>query len=328
MFHVLCSLLLCLKLYFLGRYKASDLATSTQITMSQDLEITPDESISQIMADDFINEYDVDDIYGTSSSTPRFANRRTNIGPSSSISGSSFGPSTQGKLLYVTVDNVDEAKSKISVDILDKDANRKEEYKSVHWRCQSKFIRKSYWEEYDEVVDLVDKAPKLRCKHCLTLFLHPTRSSHGTTTAIKRHIESRCPKYKLKNKQSTTTQSGTGFFSGSSKPSSDRPVKITKDFLEEQILKFFVSGNIPFNQADNEHFQRLMSFIPINDKPATSPSRTTLRARLSKYSELAVQDLKDVLTHNESKISLALDCWSSRSRQGYLGMFVTYIRAF
>lgn len=71
-----------------------------------------------------------------------------------------------------------------------------------------------------------------------------------------------------------------------------------------------------------------MSFIPINDKPATSPSRTTLRARLSKYSKLAVQDLKDVLTQNESKISLALDCWSSRSRQGYLGTFVTYIWSF
>jgi len=97
-------------------------------------------------------------------------------------------------------------------------------------------------------------------------------------------------------------------------------VKVTKELLEEQILKFFVSGNIAFNQADNEHFRTLMSFIPINNKPATSPGRTTLRARLSKYAKLSEEQLKELLKNNQSKISLALDCWSSKNKRGFLGM--------
>jgi len=46
-------------------------------------------------------------------------------------------------------------------------------------------------------------------------------------------------------------------------------MKVTKELLQEQILKFFVSGNIAFNQADNEHFRTLMSFIPIDNKPCS-----------------------------------------------------------
>ena len=81
--------------------------------MSQDLEITPDESISQINADNFSNDYDDDDIYGTTSSAPHLGNLRTNVRPSSSISASSIGPSTRGKLFYVTAENAHEAKKKI-----------------------------------------------------------------------------------------------------------------------------------------------------------------------------------------------------------------------
>jgi hypothetical protein len=47
---------------------------------------------------------------------------------------------------------------------------------------------------------------------------------------------------------------------------------ITKEALEEQILKFFVSGNIPFAQADNPHFRSLISMIKINKEPAHAPS--------------------------------------------------------
>ena len=101
-------------------------------------------------------------------------------------------------------------------------------------------------------------------------------------------------------------------------------MKITKELLEEQILKFFVSGNIAFNQVDNEHFRTLMSFIPINNKPAISSDRTTLHARLSKYAKLSEEQLKELLKNNQSKISLALDCWSSKNKRGFLDMLYCY----
>jgi len=102
---------------------------------------------------------------------------------------------------------------------------------------------------------------------------------------------------------------------------------MTQEMLEEQMLKFFISGNIAFNQADNPHFRKLMSFITVNNKPASSPGRTTLRARLSKFSQRADDQLKKVLQDNESKISLALDCRSSSNKLGYLGTFGMEFRA-
>ena len=63
-------------------------------------------------------------------------------------------------------------------------------------------------------------------------------------------------------------------------------MKITKEFLEEQILKFFVSDNITFNQVDNKHFRILISFISINNKLAISSSHIILHARLFKYTKL------------------------------------------
>jgi hypothetical protein len=95
---------------------------------------------------------------------------------------------------------------------------------------------------------------------------------------------------------------------------------ITKEALEEQILKFFVSGNIPFAQADNPQFRSLISMIKINKEPAHAPSRTTLRTRLTKYSQMSTDNLKMILAGNTSKISLALDCWTSRNQRGFLGL--------
>ena len=113
------------------------------------------------------------------------------------------------------------------------------------------------------------------------------------------------------------------FFPSSSTSMSQTPPKITKDMLEEQVLKVFISGNLPFNLADNKHFQVLMSYISINNKPARSPGRTTLRTKLSQYSNLAVENLKNILSKNDSRVSLALDCWSSRSNYGFLGMYTS-----
>ena len=100
------------------------------------------------------------------------------------------------------------------------------------------------------------------------------------------------------------------------------PWRLSKNSSRNRFWNSFLSGNITFNQADNEHFRTLMSFIPIDNKPATSPGRTTLHARLSKYAKLLEEQLKELLKNNQSKISLALDCWSSKNKRGFLGIFV------
>jgi hypothetical protein len=97
------------------------------------------------------------------------------------------------------------------------------------------------------------------------------------------------------------------------------PKNITQELIEEWVLKFFVSGNIPLLQVENEHLRALISLIKLNGKNAHAPGHTTLCTRVSQYSKMGMEKLKSVLQANDSKISLALDCWSSRSNYGFLG---------
>jgi len=41
---------------------------------------------------------------------------------------------------------------------------------------------------------------------------------------------------------------------------------ITEDDLKDTILNFFITGNIPFNQMDSPHFQKIISMIRIKGK--------------------------------------------------------------
>jgi hypothetical protein len=48
---------------------------------------------------------------------------------------------------------------------------------------------------------------------------------------------------------------------------------ITQEEIKDQILRFFISGNISFNQADNPEFQKLIAMIKVAGSPAKAPSR-------------------------------------------------------
>ena len=94
----------------------------------------------------------------------------------------------------------------------------------------------------------------------------------------------------------------------------------TETNVVNEALCFFISGNIPFNQAENPHFKKLISSIKVNGKPVTPPSRKVIRAKLKEAASIAKEELKAELDANDSKVSLALDCWTSRPGHAYLGM--------
>ena len=90
--------------------------------------------------------------------------------------------------------------------------------------------------------------------------------------------------------------------------------------ITELILKFFISGNVSFQQGENEYLQRLIKLIPINGNTfARCPSRKVIRSRLTEHADNATDDLRSILLDNDSKISLALDCWTSRTNSAFLG---------
>ena len=143
--------------------------------------------------------------------------------------------------------------------------------------------------------------------------MHPALSGQSTTTSIGRHLKE-CRIYK--RAQQSGSLSHLQFFI-----KRETKQEITQTYVNDKVLKFFISGNIPFNQAENKELQDLLSLIQVNGHPYDPPSRKMLRSNLTSWAELAKQELKKLLQDNDSKISLALDCWTSRRKQAFLGIY-------
>lgn len=166
------------------------------------------------------------------------------------------------------------------------------------------------------------------CKHCTTVYAHPGTvgkgGSGGTTSSLSRHLRA-CGSYKRK----------TSTIKGSDLTTRMEAGQTTLDDYDGQdesqvdkTLKFFISGNIAFNQADNPHFHKLIEHCKHCNCRSKSQkvNRKSVRSRLSTVAADAKEDLLITLVENDSKVSLALDCWTSKNGYAFLGtILVTYI---
>ena len=92
--------------------------------------------------------------------------------------------------------------------------------------------------------------------------------------------------------------------------------KVDNDQLTK-VLKFFISGNITFNEANNPYFQDLIwTAHGTKNQPI---NRKNVWERLSEVALTVKEDLMISLMENESKVSLALDCWLSKNGYAFLG---------
>jgi hypothetical protein len=85
------------------------------------------------------------------------------------------------------------------------------------------------------------------------------------------------------------------------------------------VLDFVISSNIAFNAIDNPAFQELLALIDIDGLNGTV-NRRNIRELLTTESAVAHEELLLRLVENESKVSLALDCWTSCNNFAFLGM--------
>jgi hypothetical protein len=78
-----------------------------------------------------------------------------------------------------------------------------------------------------------------------------------------------------------------------------------------------IACNWSFEQFRVESFRELLD----TDHGFEVPTPKIMKARLKKYTKLAQMEIKDRLRNNDSRISLALDCWSSSNRLEFMGTF-------
>ena len=72
------------------------------------------------------------------------------------------------------------------------------------------------------------------------------------------------------------------------------------DTMVDKTLKFFISGNIAFNQADNPYFQDLIRHGEAKQK-GIKVNRKSVHARLSEVGANTTEDLMATLMANDFK---------------------------
>lgn len=95
----------------------------------------------------------------------------------------------------------------------------------------------------------------------------------------------------------------------------DREV-MSKDRLKEKVLRIIIVGNLSFSFADNPEFVDLLNDA-YPDMPA--PARKTVVDFLHAKATLTKAELRELLSKLDSKVSLALDVWVTRTGLAFLG---------
>jgi hypothetical protein len=172
--------------------------------------------------------------------------------------------------------------------------------------------------------------PHQICKHCEYLTKHNNLLNGKTPKNLNEHLE-RCDKYKVWRRTNPSGDYNDEHMNHSAKknilddylmsPSDILPTRgaMTSTKLCEQVLRIIVAGNLSFSFAENPEFVALLRHAyPDCD----IPNRRSVAKALKKAAKDERVALREELMKNDSKVSIALDAWTSSNTIAFLGMYI------
>ena len=190
--------------------------------------------------------------------------------------------------------------------------------KPFPWHCvqgpTAKAETEEVWQSFHEVIYLNSNEAKVHCKTCVKIYDHPKVKDGNTSSMWKhfrKHAKSQNPLIQTQLKPSgsqdirsfVSTQQGTS-------------VGMTQSELEGLLLDATVECNWPFDQFEKLAFRK---FVQSGFPGHKVPRRRAMRLRLKRAAEKARNELRQQFASVDSRISLALDCWTSPNRWEFMG---------
>ncbi|KAG0157822.1 hypothetical protein PDIDSM_5332, partial [Penicillium digitatum] len=155
------------------------------------------------------------------------------------------------------------------------------------------------WNSYHQVAQGIDGAPKVMCKRCGKILEHPYTLSPNSTGKAQYHGTSTIQKHR---KTAGCLRSEKG-----------KKAEIT-NFLQREGE---VSASIPFLQEDWE--EDLLQFLTLNRLPFHLIEHPSFKRIINKALKDRQQRILRTLPSG-SKISIALDCWTSPFSQAFMAI--------
>lgn len=172
--------------------------------------------------------------------------------------------------------------------------------------------------------------PHQICKYCQYVTKHNNLLNGKTPKNLNEHLE-RCDKYKAWRRANPSNNYEDEHVDHSAPKvilddyltsSSDiLPTKgaMTSAKLCEQVLRIIVAGNLGFSFAENPEFVALLHHAYPD---CNIPNRRSVSKALKKAAKDERVALREELMNNDSKVSIALDAWTSNNNIAFLGMYI------
>ena len=168
-----------------------------------------------------------------------------------------------------------------------------------------------HWGKYFEAVDPKAETAHLVCKFCKHVAKHPNCNKHVSPGKLGVHLET-CDKYQASQYVSIKER----LLAQGNRPYME--TKMTTDKLTERVLRGAIYANLSFRAATNPVW---MGVLQKAYPDLSMPDRRSLTKCLKKKALEGRNELKTNLLLNDSKISLALDGWTSANNISFQGMY-------
>ena len=174
-----------------------------------------------------------------------------------------------------------------------------------------------HWSKYHEVLHTTAFTPHILCKHCKATMSHPNRNGDKSTSNMRRHLEKCGPYNRYLCQYAESASDGLHACTGWKRPGDHGPM--TSERLREMLLRILISANLPFAFVGNEDFRQLLH----EAFPKCQIPRCQVMPDLLLTSAIhTAPELHQELVANESKVSLAIDVWTTRNNLAFLVTFL------
>ena len=148
------------------------------------------------------------------------------------------------------------------------------------------------------------------CKRCHTTLTHP-QLRRGGTSPMNTHLKSTTCKPGLQRRgiDQLLLQS----------PQTRSPQSFSEDLLIHHLLQLITIARLPFRILKRPEFQQLCDVIQLAPSKIKLPSARSIRRRLDLEVQQEQQSVLDKLPQ-ESRLSIALDCWTSPFSQAFMAI--------
>ena len=195
----------------------------------------------------------------------------------------------------------------------------------MNWICLkfSPENQQEPWTLFYEVIDLEKNLPLAYCKRCSKTYTYPRTKSDSNNSDMWKHYRRHIAQQEAEEnrKKSRNNILIDGYFTKQISSSSFRntDVGITTIELNQLLLQTAVACNWPFDQFDNTYFR---SLIDRGFPSHSCPQRRAMKQMLTVAAKTARAEIKQRFANVDSRISLALDCWTSPNRWEFMGTLI------